>query len=55
MQMYQDLLQVDFAALEKKFEQTETRILLGLSTDDFDAVNRWNYAKGRQLNISFIL
>ncbi|SAM05020.1 hypothetical protein [Absidia glauca] len=38
-EMYRDLLQVDFAALEKKFEQTETRILLGLSTDDVDAID----------------
>ncbi|KAI8341151.1 hypothetical protein BC941DRAFT_415978 [Chlamydoabsidia padenii] len=38
-EMYQTLLQVDFDALEKNFQQTETRILLGLSTDDMDAID----------------
>jgi hypothetical protein len=53
--MYRDLLQVDFAALEKKFEQTETRILLGLSTDDVDAVNGQNYAKSKATKYLFYL
>ncbi|KAI8077847.1 uncharacterized protein BX664DRAFT_44972 [Halteromyces radiatus] len=34
----ESLLQVNFDALEKKFQQTETRILLGLSKDDMDVI-----------------
>lgn len=43
--MYQDLLQVDFTALEKKFQQTETKILLGLSEDDVELVSIKQKAK----------
>ncbi|CAO3596125.1 unnamed protein product [Absidia cylindrospora] len=37
--MYQDLLQVDFTALEKKFQQTETRVLLDLTSDDEEVID----------------
>ncbi|CAO3631217.1 unnamed protein product [Cunninghamella blakesleeana] len=38
-EIYQTLLQVDFNALEKKFQQVETRVLLGLSSDDAEAID----------------
>ncbi|KAI9301323.1 hypothetical protein BJ944DRAFT_243377 [Cunninghamella echinulata] len=38
-EMYQTLLQVDFNALEKKFQQVETRVLLGLSPDDTELID----------------